>query len=135
MNTEYDMSRRPLPEPSRSELEILQDLWKHGASTVREVHDRLHPASGWAYTTIKTIMDRMAVKSLVLREAFHGIYLYRAAVSRPAGLARWIHYFAGRILETDVSNVVALFAQGHEISKAELEELKRLIAQIEKEES
>ena len=47
---------------------------------VREVHDDLQNTHGWAYTTTKTMMDRMASKALLKREEFHGIYLYRPLI-------------------------------------------------------
>ena len=59
------MSQQKLPELSKAEYDILRILWKKKKEqTVREVHDELHPTYHWAYTTTKTMMDRMITMKL-----------------------------------------------------------------------
>lgn len=120
-------ANKQLPELSKAEYDILRQIWKHGRQTVREVHDRLLSTSGWAYTTTKTMMDRMVQKDLLSREQFHGIYLYQAKITRPAGLAKMIQFFADRVFEMDSSEVVAMFAQSKAIPPQEIEELEKLV--------
>ena len=117
----------PLPELSKAEYDILRVLWKNGRNTVREVHDQISSTTGWAYTTTKTMMDRMVKKELLNREDFHGIFLYSPLVSRPAGLAKLVKFFADRVLETDASTVVSMFAGSKVLSPEEIEELDRLL--------
>ncbi len=116
-----------LPELSKAEYDILSVLWKKGRQSVREVHDVLQATHGWAYTTTKTMMDRMVVKGLLDREKFHGVFLYNAKISRPVGLARMVEFFADRVLEMDAGAVVSLFAHSKAISPAEIEELEKLL--------
>ena len=116
-----------LPELSKAEYDILRILWKNGRNTVREVHDAITETTGWAYTTTKTMMDRMVTKELLKREDFHGIYLYSPLVSRPAGLAKLVKFFADRVLETDAGTVVSMFAGSKAISPEEIKELERLL--------
>ena len=116
-----------LPNLSKAEYDILRILWKGGRKTVREVHDELQETTGWAYTTTKTMMDRMAAKELLTRDSFHGIFLYSPLVSRPAGLAKMVQFFADRVLETDASTVVSMFAGGT-LSDEEIKELNELLS-------
>ena len=95
--------------------------------SVREVHDRLSKTHNWAYTTTKTMMDRMVKKDLLNRESFHGIFLYKPLITRPAGLARMVQFFADRVLEMDVGSVVSLFARSKAITPEEIEELSKLL--------
>jgi BlaI family penicillinase repressor len=119
--------KNSLPELSKAEYDILRVLWKKGQQTVREVHDQLQGVHGWAYTTTKTMMDRMVTKGLLNRETFHGIYLYQPLITRPVGLARLVQFFADRVLEMDASSVVAMFAQSKAITPDEIQELERLL--------
>ena len=121
-----------LPELSKAEYDILRIVWKHKRQTVREVHDQLQEAYSWAYTTTKTMMDRMVAKRLMKRETFHGIFLYEALITRPAGLARMVEFFADRVLEMDAGSVVSLFARSKAISPEEIEELNRLLQEPNK---
>ena len=112
---------------SRSEYDILRVLWRAGKATVREVHDDLEKTSGWAYTTTKTMMDRMVTKTLLKREPFHGIYLYTPQISKPQGLAKMVQFFADRVVELEVESVVSLFTQGDAITEKEIEELELIL--------
>lgn len=119
--------RKEIPELSKAEYDILRILWKDGRLTVREVHDQVYDIHKWAYTTTKTMMDRMIKKGLLEREKYHGIYLYKPLISRPAGLARMVRFFADRVLETDIGSVVSIFAKSNTLSADEIEELERLL--------
>ncbi len=120
-------NRKDIPELSKAEYDILRILWKDGRLTVREVHDQVYDIHKWAYTTTKTIMDRMIKKGLLKREKYHGIYLYKPLISRPAGLARMVRFFADRVLETDIGSVVSIFAKSNTLSAEEIEELEQLL--------
>jgi len=121
------MNVKSLPELSRAEYDILRIIWKDGKQTVREVHDQLQKTNGWAYTTTKTMMDRMVQKELLARSEFHGIFLYTALISRPAGLAKLVQFFAERVLETDAAQVVSMFASSQTLSPQEIKELEDLL--------
>lgn len=121
-----------LPDLSRAEYDILNVLWKTGRQSVREVHDAIVSTTNWAYSTTKTVMDRMIKKKLLKRESFHGVYLYTPLISRPAGLAKMVHYFADRVLETDYASVVALFGKSQALPPEEIDELARLLDDMQK---
>jgi len=123
-----------VPVLSKAEYDILRILWNMGQQSVREVHDQLESIHGWAYTTTKTMMDRMVTKNLLNRATFHGVYLYKPLITRPAGLARFIQFFADRILETDTNTVVAMFSQNKSITKEEIHELENLLKDLQKKE-
>ena len=120
-------AKKTLPDLSKAEYDILRVLWKERRLNVREVHDRMQGVYRWAYTTTKTMMDRMAAKGLLRREEFHGVFLYEPLITRPAGLAKFIEFFADRVLETDAGSVVSLFARSKAISPEEIRELEKLL--------
>lgn len=50
---------------------------------VRDVKDRIKSENqGWAYTTVKTVLDRLVDKELVLRIKEGKKYLYKSVISR-----------------------------------------------------
>jgi BlaI family penicillinase repressor len=125
--------QKEIPELSKAEYDILRVLWNQGKQTVREVHDRLHETYKWAYTTTKTMMDRMTNKGLLSREEFHGIFLYKPMITRPMGLAKIVSFFADRVLEMDTGSIVSLFARSKSLTPEEIDELENLIKTIKKE--
>ena len=118
-----------IPEISTAEFQILRALWKNGAQSVREVHDALISKTNWAYSTTKTTMDRMTKKGLLERNSFHGIFLYKAMISKSQGLVKWVRFFADGLLETDYAQVVTMFSQTGSLSEKEIQELQSLLEQ------
>lgn len=123
------VKRDPLPDLTKAEFDILRVLWKSGRLNVRELHNQLIQNYNWAYSTTKTMMDRMVKKGLLSREEFHGVYLYRPLISRPRGFARFIQFFSDRVLELDYGSVVSLFSRSKALTPDEIEELKGLLGQ------
>lgn len=82
-----DLTKK-LPSPRRAvldlaplELDCMNTLWPMGEGTVREIRDSLAERRPRAYTTIMTIMDRLARKGVVERRKVGRAYLYRAHLS------------------------------------------------------
>ncbi len=119
-----------LPDLSKTELQILNYLWKSKEGlSVRELHEQIKETFNWAYSTTKTTMDRMVKKGLLRREDFHGVFLYKAEISKPAGLARLISFFMNDLLEMDQTALVSLFGRSNALSEKEVDELEALLEQ------
>jgi predicted transcriptional regulator len=72
--------RRPLGGLERL---VMEQLWASSdALTVREVHERLSATRDLAYTTVMTVLDRLAKKQLTERERDGKAWRYRAAAPR-----------------------------------------------------
>ena len=75
MPTKFDT-----PDPTESELAILQVLWRKGPSTVREVWGELEKKCG--YTTVLKFLQIMLEKKLVRRDEAKLTHVYAAAVAQ-----------------------------------------------------
>jgi BlaI family transcriptional regulator, penicillinase repressor len=60
------------------ELDCMNALWPIGEATVRDIQLALQPTTPRAYTTIMTILDRLAQKGIVLRRKSGRAWVYRA---------------------------------------------------------
>jgi predicted transcriptional regulator len=63
------------------ELECLSVLWPLGEGTVRDIHRALAATRPRAYTTVMTIMDRLAQKGIVTRRKIGKAFHYQARLS------------------------------------------------------
>ena len=82
------------------ELDCMNALWPVGEATVRDIQQALHPTRPRAYTTIMTILDRLAQKGIVLRRKSGRAWVYRANLTaqeaRSQTLAQLVDgFFAG----------------------------------------
>ncbi|HXZ13014.1 MAG TPA: BlaI/MecI/CopY family transcriptional regulator [Candidatus Sulfotelmatobacter sp.] len=99
-----------MPSPRRAvldlaplELDCLNTLWPMGEGTVREIRDALAARRPRAYTTIMTIMDRLARKGVVERQKVGRAYRYRPNLSaedaRAHALSQVVENFFGGSVE------------------------------------
>src|SRR5260370_11448215 len=76
------MGRTPR-DVTDTELAILQQLWDHGARTIRQLTHALYPAGGQAqYATVQKLLDRLTEKGHVRRDRSGAAHVFTAAVGR-----------------------------------------------------
>jgi predicted transcriptional regulator len=92
-------SRHSLLDLAPLELDCMNTLWPMGQGTVREIRDGLATRRARAYTTIMTIMDRLARKGIVERQKAGRAYIYRplltAVEARSQALGQVLESFFG----------------------------------------
>jgi predicted transcriptional regulator len=72
-----------MPQLGGLETKVMEVLWDASSPlSVREVHDALSASADLAYTTVMTVLDRLAKKRIVLRDRDGKAWLYRVAASR-----------------------------------------------------
>jgi BlaI family penicillinase repressor len=83
-----------LPRLSNLEMQILESLWKHGASSVREIQERFAAKKRPAYTTVQTMVNRLEAKKAVRRsKKIATAFIFEAAIPRDAARRRLIDDF------------------------------------------
>jgi len=111
------------------EADIMEYLWEHGTSTVRAVHDHLHKERQLAYTTVMTVMSRLAEKEMLMREQVGNAYAYRPAVSRDdfaqQVVAEVLDALMGNFGDQTVSHFARKIGQVEEERLSELEKAIR----------
>jgi len=111
------------------ESRTMERLWKVGSATVRDVHESLTSRrKELAYTTVMTVMSRLAEKGFLERTAEGNAYRYRPTVGRAhfvADASREV--FAGLAQDLQGSVMSAFVDRLGESESETLEELARLI--------
>jgi predicted transcriptional regulator len=70
----------------------MEELWSSPSPrSVREVHAALIRDRDLAYTTVMTVLDRLAKKGLVIRKSAGRAYLYSAVQTREEMVAEVMH--------------------------------------------
>ena len=121
--------------PTDSEMEILQLLWQNGSCTVREVHEILSDKKEVGYTTTLKIMQIMADKQLVLRDTSSRTHIYTAAIDQKSTQRNMLSNFISNTFGGSASSLVLQALGNHKANADELQEIKDLIAEIEKTQS
>ena len=79
------------PKVTRFELELLEQLWKLGSASVREVQESLPEKDRPAYTTVQTMIYRLEEKKVVRRvKKIGNAHIFEPLVTRKAVYRRLI---------------------------------------------
>ncbi len=113
-----------------SELEILDMLWRTGDVTIAEARAALGGDAG--YTTVQTRLNRMVAKGIVRRSRATPAR-YSAGVTSDDVTGRDLDLLLERVSRGRVVPLVAHLVKDRDLSSSEIEELKRLIREAEKE--
>jgi predicted transcriptional regulator len=115
--------------PSERELDILKVLWELGSGSVREVHQRLCPSGGVAFTTVQTLLRIMEDKGLVEHHAQGRTFIYTPRHSRERVAAR----FLNKVFDGALDQFVLTILRSKDADPQDLEELEQLIARARRE--
>lgn len=120
-------------EPTRSELEILQVLWKHGPSTVRFVNDCLNEEKrAVQYTSTLKLMQIMVDKKLLTRDESQMKHIYIPAAEEQVTKGFLLERFVDTMYNGSASSLLMQLLGNKKTSKKELEAIKELVKKLDK---
>ena len=123
------MARRP--NIGRAELEILHYVHDHHPVTVRDVAEHVSKTKGHGRTTVLNVIARLSSKGYLTRKRVGGVYHYSPRVPKAQLLRSLVSDFVDKALGGSLSPFVAYLAEDARVSEKELEELKRIVSELE----
>ena len=109
------------------EWAILQVVWEHEPCAAPAVQEVLRESKGWAYTTVKTTMDRMVRKGFLTKERVRNLYLYRSAITRAQAQRNELLRTAQRAFNGALTPMVQFLMESKRLSEEDYQYLERLI--------
>lgn len=117
-------------QPTNAELEILQLLWRHGPSTVRQVHEALGAERHVGYTTVLKLLQIMTDKGLVTRDETARSHVYQAAISEEMTKRRLVSDLLDRAFEGSAMGLVMQALAARPATPEELRRMRALLDQM-----
>ncbi len=121
-----------IQKPTDAELEILQVMWVHGPSSVRFINDQLNQKREIGYTTTLKLMQIMLEKGLLQRDTENRSHIYEVTVSEEVTQQLLLDEFVENTFRGSAMKLVMQALGNHSTSDSELEAIKSLIQQLEK---
>ena len=116
------------PGLSDAERDVLKVLWDQGPGTIRELNLVLKTRGRrWAYTTVATLLQRLAAKQYVACDPSAVPHVYRAVVTRDELLEIRLKDAADEFCDGRAAPLVLALMRGNRFSVAELARLRRLL--------
>lgn len=128
------MRRKLPPRPTDTELEILNVLWHHGASTVRQLHKTLNQERDIpvGYTTTLKMMQVMTAKGLVVRDKAERPQLYWARQPLEQTQRQLLRDLLDRAFGGSAKQLVMQALAANEVSEKELAQIEVLLDGLER---
>jgi len=120
-----------LHKPTEKELEILQELWVNGPSTVRHINEVLAVKTGIGYTTTLKLMQIMFEKGLLSRSKEGKTHIYTTLVTKKQTQGQMLDKLMNTVFNGSAMNLVMQALGNQQSSKAELDEIRAYLDKLE----
>ena len=123
--------RRP-PPLSGAEWKVMDALWEGAPASWREVVERLRGRTGWAYTTVQTLLSRLVEKGAARQRKGEAGNLYEAAFTRAVARRSAVRTLLDRAFDGAFGNLLHHLAEEEPLSPADRERLQAMVAEAKR---
>lgn len=124
------MPAQPVPI-SEAESIVMEVVWAKNPIPTEDVVAALEHHGKWQEATVKTLLNRLLKKGALKARKDNRRYLYSPVLTRDQWLATESRGFLDRLFGGRVAPLVSHFSQQKKLSKKDIEDLKRLIQELE----
>lgn len=110
-----------------TEWKVMQAVWSGGPCRARDVLEHLDGDTHRAYTTVKTLLDRLVEKGAVKIRKSGNTNLYEAVVSRDDAQRSAVRDLLDRAFEGAVSPLLHFLADERSLSARDRRELQAIL--------
>lgn len=114
-------------ELTGGEWAIMQAVWDLEPCAAPSVREALEKERQWAYSTVKTLMDRMVEKGFLRTERIRNLTLYRSAITLAQARRGEVRRTLKRAFDGALTPMMEFLIESENIGEGELKELERLI--------
>ncbi|MGA3268166.1 MAG: BlaI/MecI/CopY family transcriptional regulator [Verrucomicrobiota bacterium] len=118
---------KPTVELTEAEWSIIKAVWDDEPCTAPEVRARLARRTGWAYSTVRTLMDRMTAKGVLSARKEGKMTIYHSAITRVQAQRGELLYALKHAFNGALTPMVQCLLESGDLSTEELARLEALI--------
>jgi predicted transcriptional regulator len=117
---------------TRFELELLEQLWKLGTASVREIQENLPEKNRPAYTTVQTIIYRLEEKKAVRRvKKIGNAHVFEALITRKTVYRRLVDDLL-EVFGGSAAPLMSHLVESGKLSLEDVREAEKMLARLEK---
>ena len=111
----------------------MKALWELGKGSVADVRAALAARGNeLAYTTVMTLLGRLAAKNALIVDKAREPFVYRPAFRRESVLRERLREFVREVFDGQAESLVLRLVEDESLTREELREIERKIAESEK---
>jgi BlaI family penicillinase repressor len=127
-------ANKPAVELTESEWEIMKVIWAKQPCAAGTVQEELAKSRSRAYSTVKTLMDRMVGKGWLRIERIRNLQLFSARVSEVDAKRGEFRKMLKRAFDGALTPMVQFLVEHEGLSKKEALQLRKLADGVERSE-
>jgi BlaI family penicillinase repressor len=112
---------------TEAEWAIMKVVWEHQPCAAGTVQEELQKELGWAYSTVKTTMDRMVGKGLLQIERIRNLQLFKAKVSRRQATGWEFRRMLSKAFDGALGPMMQYLVESEKLSRKDLNQLRRAV--------
>jgi len=117
----------PRTELTKLEWVLLDALWSAGQATATDLQKQLVDSQGWAYSTVKTMLDRLVKLGHVKARRVGNVYEYSPKSKRPTVVGRVVDEVTQRLFHGEVAPFIHCLIERGQLTTAEVEQLRKML--------
>jgi BlaI family transcriptional regulator, penicillinase repressor len=119
--------KKTTPQISDAEWTVMKILWERSPVTSKEVIDALAGSVKWKPKTIHTLLARLVQKGALSARKEGREYQFEPKVKAEACQRSETRSFLDRVFDGEMAPFLACFVRDNKLTRAEIEELKRIL--------
>jgi len=119
-------------ELTEAEWAIMKVVWENEPCAAGTVQEALAKTRDWAYSTVKTTMDRMASKGLLEIERIRNLQLFSSRVSEEDAQKGEFRKMLKRAFDGALTPMMQFLIEQEQLSKDELSQLRQFVDKAQK---
>ena len=117
---------KPSVELTEAEWAIMRAIWQHQPCAAGTVQEALAASKGWAYSTVKTTMDRMVQKGLLETRTIRNLNLYSTTVGEVEARRGEFYRMLTRAFNGALAPMMQFLVEHEELSAEEARQLREI---------
>ena len=114
-------------ELTEAEWEIMKIVWEKEPCAAGTVQESLAASRDWAYSTVKTTMDRMAQKGLLEIQKIRNLQLFKSRISHVDAKRGEFRKMLKRAFDGALTPMMQFLIEHEGLSKDESGQLRKLV--------
>jgi BlaI family penicillinase repressor len=114
-------------ELTAGEWSIIQAVWDNEPCAAPTVQEELEKKTGWSYSTVKTMMDRMVDKGLLATQRIRNLILYTSIITKKEAQKGEIMRAVKRAFGGAMTPMMQFLLENKNMTEEELDQLEAMI--------
>jgi BlaI family penicillinase repressor len=117
----------PNVELTESEWSVIKAVWETEPCTAPAIQEKLFKPTQWAYSTVRTLMDRMVAKGVLKARKEGKLTIYQSVVTREQAQKGELVYALKHAFNGALTPMVQCLLENNELNDDELAKIEALI--------